>query len=277
MNLDQQLTTIQAIAREAGQIALQYFGKVERLTKTHAATTDEAVTVADRLTQAAIVKQLRQHFPTDGIIGEEDDSGSGITFDVKDPNGRVWVIDPIDGTNNFVAGFGAWCVCIGLLEKGTPVLGLVYDVTRNLMYSGIVGRGATLNDQQMTVNDVPFSSKSVLMLTANVLTPDKRLPGWMAKFVGQTEWKVRIIGSAALEAASVASGVASAAVTVNGKLWDCVAPAAVLLAAGGVITTLQGEAIFPFNLQGYTGAKVPFVAATPKSQPQILKAIADHP
>jgi len=93
------------------------------------------------------VSGLARRYPGDGIVGEENDTGDAITFDVGDPNGRVWVIDPIDGTNNFIAGLGAFGVCIGLLEKGSPVLGVVFDVTRDVMYSGGQGRGGMAGEQ----------------------------------------------------------------------------------------------------------------------------------
>src|SRR4051812_14907322 len=90
------------LARGAGKIILDKYGKVERLTKTHSAASDEAVTEADRASQRLIVAGLRKRWPTDGIVGEESETGESITCDVADPRGRVWVIDPIDGTNNFV-------------------------------------------------------------------------------------------------------------------------------------------------------------------------------
>ena len=117
MSLQHDLQYATDLARGAGRIILDDFGKVERLTKTHIATTDEAVTDADRMSQRYIVAGLRQRFPNDGIVGEESDTGTSITFECPDPMGRVWVIDPIDGTNNFIAGLGAFCVCIGLLIK----------------------------------------------------------------------------------------------------------------------------------------------------------------
>jgi myo-inositol-1(or 4)-monophosphatase len=95
--------------------------------------------------------------------------------------------------------------------------------------------------------------------------------------IGQTAWKTRILGSAALDAIQVAAGVAHAAVTVNGKLWDIAAPAAVVLEAGGVMTDLAGKPIFPFNLRNYQGAKVPFLAATPKAHPTLLSETQTHP
>jgi fructose-1,6-bisphosphatase/inositol monophosphatase family enzyme len=98
-------------------------------------------------------------------------------------------------------------------------------------------------------------------------------PGWVTKWFSQTDRKVRILGSAALEAAMVAAGVASGAVTLNGKLWDVAAPAALVLEAGGVVTDLSGRPVFPFSLAGYTGGKVPFLAAGPISHMELLKEI----
>jgi fructose-1,6-bisphosphatase/inositol monophosphatase family enzyme len=83
-----------------------------------------------------------------------------------------------------------------------------------------------------------------------------------------------MLGSAALEAIQVAAGIAHGAITVNGKLWDAAAPAAVLLEAGGVITDLAGRQIFPFDLANYQGAKVPFLACGPGAQSQLLAEIA---
>src|SRR5205823_7688493 len=97
-----------SVARDAGKLVLDHYGKVQRLTKTHVAANAEAVTDADRASQRLIVAALRKRFGSDGIIGEESDSGTSITFDVANPAGRTWVIDPIDGTNNFIGGLGAF-------------------------------------------------------------------------------------------------------------------------------------------------------------------------
>src|SRR3982751_363175 len=139
MSLAHDLQFVTDLARQAGKIVLEQYGKVERLTKTHVAASQEAVTEADRASQRYIVAGLRTRFPTDGMIGEESETGESITFDSPDPAGRNWVIDPIDGTNNFVAGLGNFAVCIGLLDKGMPVLGVVYDVTRDIVYSAAKG------------------------------------------------------------------------------------------------------------------------------------------
>lgn len=271
MSLKHDLQFIVEIARGAGQLVRQQYGHVERLTKTHIAANDEAVTEADRASQRFIVAGLKQRFALDGIIGEESDTGTSITADIADPMGRNWVIDPIDGTNNFIAGLGNFAVCIGLLDRGNPVLGVVYDVTRDEMYAAAAGFGATVNHRTIRAASTPMGNASLLMLTSNLLDQDGHCPGWACKWIGQTAWKTRILGSAALEAVQVAAGVAHGAVTVNGKLWDAAAPAAIVREAGGVITDLAGRDIFPFDLRQYQGAKVPFLAAGPAAHAMLLR------
>src|SRR4051812_26543761 len=131
MTLSHDLQFAIELARGAGAIVRENFGRAQRLTKTHIAANEEAVTETDRASQRHIVAGLRRRFPADGIIGEENETGDAITFECPDPRGRVWVIDPIDGTNNFIAGLGAFAVCIGLMDRGEPVMGIVYDVARD--------------------------------------------------------------------------------------------------------------------------------------------------
>ena len=116
----------------------------------------------------------------------------------------------------------------------------------------------------------------MLMMTSNLLT-NGRCPQWAYRWLAQTVMKARILGSAALEAIQVAAGVAHGAVTVNGKLWDIAAPAAIVLEAGGKMTDLKGKDIFPFNLERYQGAKVPFLAAAPLAQETLLGDIRKYP
>ena len=273
MSYAKDLEFVVELARSAGKIVREKYGRVERLTKTHAAASMEAVTEADRATQRHIVAGLRAKFPTDGIIGEENDSGDAITFEVQNVGGRNWVIDPIDGTNNFIAGLGMFAVCIGLLDGGEPVAGVVYDVTRDQLYSAARGGGAWLGEKRLSVIDTPMGDSALLMLTSNLLDKAGKCPHWATRWLGQTEWKIRVLGSAALEAIQVAAGIAHGAITINGKLWDVVAPAAILLEAGGVISDLDGKPIFPFRLESYQGAKVPFLAATPLTHDELLAEI----
>ena len=264
-----------SIARSAGELVRSHYRKVERLTKTHQAATDEAVTIADRQSQALIVRELRKQFPGDGIIGEESETGEDITFECPDPNGRVWVIDPIDGTNNFVAGLDYFAVCIALLDRGEPVAGVVYHVGQNKAYYASRGDGAFVDGERIECLETPMNDQSILVLTANVLDKNGCMPPYACRWLGQTKWKIRCLGSAALDAMLVAAGVAHAAITINGKLWDVAAPAAIVLEAGGKLTDPSGRAIFPFDLRKYAGAKVPFIAAAPKASDTLIAEVAD--
>ena len=277
MSLKQDLQFAIELARGAGEIVLSHFGKVERLTKTHIAASAEAVTEADRASQRYIIAGIRRRFSSDGIVGEESETGTSITFDCPDPHGRAWVIDPIDGTNNFITGLGNFAVCIGLIDRGMPVLGVVFDVTRDFVYAAAAGEGAWRGNERLHVRTTPLNESSMLMLTSNLLDKAGRCPAWACRFISQTDWKVRMLGSAALEAIQVAAGVAHGCITVNGKLWDVAAPAAIVLEAGGIITDLVGRPVFPFDLSNYQGAKAPFLAAGPGAHAQLLQEIEMHP
>lgn len=261
------------LARSAAKVVLHHYGQVARQTKTHVAASQEAVTEGDRETQRHIVAAIRKAYPGDGIIGEEDDTGLGITNTTTDPHGRVWVIDPIDGTNNFIGRFGNFAVCIGLLEAGQPVVGVVHDVTRDHTYRAAKGLGMFLNDEPRRALTTPLGDSSILMLTSNNLLPDGSLPAFVPRWIGQTNWKIRVIGSAAIEAALVAGGIAHGAVTINGKLWDVAAAAALVLEAGGAVVKLDGTPVFPFDLRSYTGAKVPFIASGPGATEKLVREV----
>ena len=269
MSLSDDLQFISDLARAAALLVRKNYGKVQRLTKRH----DEAVSEADRASQRLIVAALRKRFLGDGIIGEENETGDAITSDVPDPAGRNWVIDPIDGTNNFLAGLGVFAVCIGLLEAGRPTLGVVYDVTRDLPYVAAKECGAFAGKRKISALTTPLWDSSMLMLTSNLLDSQGKLPAFAVRWLAQTNWKIRILGSAAIEASQVATGVAHGAITLNGKLWDAVAPAAVVIEAGGIVTDPKGNEIFPFDLRNYSGAKVPYLAAGPAAHAALVKEI----
>ncbi len=267
------LEYIRGLARSAAALVAEQAGNAERLTKTHATTTAEAVTAWDRASQRHIIAALRARFPADGIIGEESEDGAGIT-NLAGANRRTWVIDPIDGTNNFVAGLGCWAVCIGLLEDGFPVLGVVHDVARDVTYAAARGEGAWANRCRVQCVPDGLSDRSLMMMTCNLVRPDGSLPAWFLRWTRQV-WRLRMLGSAALEAVQVGAGVAHGAITMHGKLWDLAAAAAIVIEAGGVVSDLAGRPVFPINLTGYQGAKVPFLAAGPGAHAQLLAELAD--
>jgi myo-inositol-1(or 4)-monophosphatase len=265
-------------ARAAAADAAAHLGTAERLTKTHATTSDEAVTEHDRAVQRRLLAAIRARCPDDGLLGEESDDGDGITNLPPVRGDRVWVIDPLDGTNNFVAGFGAVGVCVGRLAAGTPDLGVVHDLARGETWCGMPGHGAwrVVGEEAWPVHAQTgaLTAKSLVMLTSNLLDRDGRIPAPVQAWLHQLVWKPRMLGSAALEAALVGGGIAHAAYSPNAKLWDLVAAAAVVLAAGGVVSGPTGTPVFPYPVAGYTGAKVPFLVGGPAAHRQLVADLA---
>jgi len=153
----------------------------------------------------------------------------------------------------------------------------VLDVCRNQVYSAAAGCGAFLDTKRVHAAKQPLNDSSLLMITSNLLDGNGKVPTYAVQWIGQTKWKLRCLGSAALEAVQVAAGTAYAALTVNGKLWDLAAPAAIVLEAGGVLSSPAGEAIFPFDLAHYDGKKVPFLAAAPAAHPVLLEQMKNNP
>lgn len=272
-----ELQAVIGIAREAAALALDHYGAVARQEKAGA----EAVTEADRACQRLVARRLAHLHPEDGLIGEESDDGGGPTNRQPRSGSRVWVVDPIDGTNNYVAGLGAWAVCIGLLEEGRPVLGVVHDAVRGWTYAGMPGSGAWLlaegSARPLSALPGPLAASSLLMLTSNLLMPGSRsLPAWVVRWLAVKPWKLRMLGSAALEAVQVGAGVAHGSVTLNARLWDVAAAAAVVLAAGGRVQRLDGSDFFPCRVAGYAGERLPFLAAAPSAAAELLDEIRRH-
>jgi myo-inositol-1(or 4)-monophosphatase len=281
-----ELAEIVTLARRAGDLAMGGFGRSERLLKTSAGAAIagieqvEAVTAYDRAVQKLIVEHLRARHPGDGIIGEENEAG-GITAMNATAGETAWVIDPIDGTNNYVAGFAAFAVCIARMDAGMPVLGVVHDPVRGVTYAGIqlgvnkvgawvISAGGA---RPVTVQPGSADGRALVMMTCNLMDRHGRLPGFITHWLLRAPWRMRMLGSAAMECAEVGAGTAHAALTINGKLWDVAAAAAVVLAAGGVVTDLTGKPRFPYATANYDGAKVPFLAGGPKAHAELLADI----
>jgi myo-inositol-1(or 4)-monophosphatase len=274
MTLPEDLHFTLTLARDAARLVRGRLGTVAAERKTHAATHDEVVTEADRACQHLIVTRLREKFPTDGLIGEEGADGKPITADLPDPQGRIWVIDPIDGTANFVTGLPLFAVCIARLEAGVPVLGVIYDVMSDKAWYAAKGHGAFLDGTPLRVTPEPMTKGSLIMVSDDLAHPTRGVPPYIARWLSGNQRRLRILGSAALEVAQVAAGYAHGAVTLNGKLWDIAAPGAILFEAGGIVTAPDGTPIFPFACRGYAGAPVPFLAAAASAHRELLADIA---
>ncbi|MFP6615598.1 MAG: inositol monophosphatase family protein [Candidatus Hydrogenedentota bacterium] len=189
---------------------------------------------ADRDSEGAIIDALASSgFP---VLAEESGEHGETGTD-----GAMWVIDPLDGTMNFNRGIPICCVSIGLVEKGEPVLGVIYDFNHENWYTGIVGEGAWLNDEPMTVSDV--SDKSQAILSTGLPVNRDYSGGALEAFADQAQQfkKIRCFGSAAMSLTFVASGCVDAYTEDDIMLWDVAAGAALVEVAGGYVSLEKSE------------------------------------
>ena len=223
------LTPMQEMAREAGALLMSYFGKVAIEYKGDV----DIVTAADRASEELIVGRIRRQWPAHDLIGEEGSrTETGSDF--------RWYVDPLDGTTNFAHGFPVFCVSLGLAHKGERIAGVVYDPTRDEMFTAEKGSGAQLNGRPIHV------SKTARLTNALVATgfPSRnrhRNPN--IHFYHQITLRshgVRRAGSAALDLCSVACGRYDAYWEFNLNAWDTSAGILIVQEAGGRVTNYQG-------------------------------------
>ena len=207
------LAEVERIAREAGAVVTEWFGQVTADRKADGSLATEA----DRESEKYILAELGRLYPADRFCGEE----SPVQCDVGP--GRVWSFDPLDGTHNFVAGLGVWAVSIGLIERGRPTLGVVHAPPLGLTFSAQAGAGAWLNGERLRPPSArPLRTNDLLAVTSEMPPLELHAPH-----------KTRNLGSAALHACLVASGVFRATLLNQWALWD-LAAALCLLGEVGV-------------------------------------------
>jgi len=197
-----------AIAKRAGVMALQYWKSgVAVDTKSDASP----VTVADRECERFIAASLEEFFPDDGLLGEE-----GSSKDSR--NGRRWIIDPIDGTRDFVRGNPAWAVLLALEEAGEVVAGVSYLPAMDEMFTAAHNLGSYCNDARIYASAISDASQAVLCVNGfNSIQRygfSSRLIPWMEQF-----WAVRSMGGC-LDAMMIARGQAELWIEISGKAWD---------------------------------------------------------
>src|SRR5438309_2867769 len=218
---------IQKIAREAGELLMQHFGKVEIEYKGEV----DLVTKADREAEKLIVERIRSVWPKHDITGEEGtrtDSGSDYR----------WYIDPLDGTTNFAHGYPVFCVSIAVedVKAKERVAGVVFDPTRNELFSAERGAGAELNGKRIRVSKTAKLSES---LVATGFPSHKRHKNPNIHFYHQITLRshgVRRAGSAALDLCYVASGRLDGFWEFNLNSWDTAAGVLIVQEAGGSVS-----------------------------------------
>lgn len=222
------------------------------------------VTDADRAVQDFLMDDIARRFPQDAVISEETQTDPRRHAAVATAE-RCWVIDPIDGTRNYVRRLPLFSVSVALLTRGSPVLGWVYNPISDSMYSASRGGGAWLNDHRIHCGDKPASGDVFIGLPSGREEPLPRVAhGWIDSMVQ------RATGSTALNLVLLACGCLDAVFGKKCRLWDVAAGAIIIEEAGGIITDHQGRPHFPFGLSAYRGEPVPFLAAAPELHGRLL-------
>jgi 3'(2'), 5'-bisphosphate nucleotidase len=236
MDLTRELEVAASLCRRAGDIVLRH--RQPGLAVDHK-DHGEPVTAADREANALITHDLRATFPADAILSEES---AEVGDHVRDA--RVWMVDPLDGTRDYVKGNEGFAVMIGLCVDGRPALGVVYQPLHTTLYRAVAGGGAAVEADGRTrplrVSAVADPSAARLVSSATRRAP--KLDQVRAALAITDEIH---LGSVGLKVGLIASGARDLFVHTDPttKLWDVCAPEAILVEAGGKLTDLRGAPI----------------------------------
>ncbi|WP_374335163.1 inositol monophosphatase family protein [Methyloversatilis sp.] len=255
------LTTAVKAARRAGQIITRASQDVDLL-KVSSKRQNDFVTEVDRAAEDAIIAILREAYPDHAILAEESGE-SGSTSEYR------WIIDPLDGTTNFIHGTPQYAVSIGLEHRGQMQSGVVFDPLRNEMFTASRGRGAFLNDRRIRVSRRAKLGEALLGTGFPYRVWD-HVDAYLGMFkeLMQKTAGLRRPGAAALDLAWVACGRFDGFFEIGLSPWDIAAGSLLVSEAGGLVGNLLGET-------GYMESGN-MVAATPRIYPAILQAIEPH-
>ena len=229
------LDTAVAAAKSGGEVLLANWrnlpqGSVEEKRK------NDFVTQADRDSEERIIATIRVRFPTDAFLAEEGGARAGAAH-----GAREWIIDPLDGTSNFVSGFPFWCVSIAAREGDTLAAAVVWDPLRNELYTAERGAGAHRNGARLSVTP-RTSLDGAFIATGFPFRNREKIDAYLALFraVFVRARAIRRAGSAALDLANVAAGVFDGFFEFRLAPWDIAAGALLIQEAGGVLTDFAG-------------------------------------
>ncbi|MBQ9942545.1 MAG: inositol monophosphatase [Christensenellaceae bacterium] len=226
------LAQVEEVARGAGQLICDA-EKAEVFVKAGRAN---FVTSMDLASQEYIIAKLKEILPDSNFFAEESDKN-------QMKPGYNWIIDPIDGTTNYMIGYKHSCISIGLVEDGKGVLGVIYDPYLDEMYAGLAGQGAWLNGEPIKPSHRPVENSIVLFGTATYYRELADLTFDSAKAVFNICGDVRRSGSASLDMCYAACGKCDAYYEILIQPWDYAAGVVIASEAGAVVKGLQGREI----------------------------------
>ena len=247
-------------ARRAGSIITRASEDIGSLTVNDKSYND-FVTEVDLASEKEIIRVLKASYPEHAFLGEE----TGLSHQAD----NIWIIDPLDGTTNFLHGFPQYCISIALEEKGEITQAVIYDPNRNDLFTATKGQGAYLNQRRMRVSNKSKLKESILG-TGFPFRDFQHLPVYLKIFeeVIRGTSVVRRPGSAALDLAYVAAGWFDGFFEINLSKWD--------IAAGGLLVTEAGGIVSDFSENNGWLESGNIVATNPKIYDPLIKIIQSH-
>ena len=222
------------IIREAGKKIKNSFSyDLEIETKSNP---NDLVTNIDRETELFLINKIQSIYPSHRILGEE-----GMGERVESLEGIVWIIDPIDGTMNFVKQHRHFMISIGVFENGVGKLGYIYDVMREDLFYAIEGVGAWYNDAPLRKLAPLNIEEAVIGINANWVTPNRKINHEKIIELVRTVRGTRSYGSAAMEIAFVVSGKLDAYISMRLAPWDIGGGTIIAKEVGAIATNLEGQ------------------------------------
>ena len=247
-------------ARRAGSIITRASEDIGSLTINDKGFND-FVSEVDLASEKEIIRVLKTAYPDHAFLGEE----SGLTHQAD----NIWIIDPLDGTTNFLHGFPQYCISIALEQKGEITQAVIYDPNRNDLFTATKGQGAYLNQRRIRVSNKSKLKDSILG-TGFPFRDFQHLPVYLKIFeeVVRGTSGIRRPGSAALDLAYVAAGWFDGFFEINLSKWD--------IAAGGLLVTEAGGVVSDFSEEEGWIESGNIVATTPKIYEPLIKIIQSH-
>ncbi|WP_242110681.1 inositol monophosphatase family protein [Luteimonas aquatica] len=253
-------------ARAGGNVLLRNMHRLDALNVVEKDRLDYASEV-DRMAEAEIIKELRRANPEYTVLGEE----GGIQKSSRGPSRYTWVIDPLDGTSNYLHGFPHWCVSIALCEGPDPLHAVIFDPLRNELFTATRGAGAQLNERRVRVSE--RKDLEGAMLTTGFPPRERKRVSAHLKCVDeilQQAEDIRRTGSAALDLAYVACGRSDGYFEAGVQPWDIAAGILLVREAGGRVCDFRGASTGPVHIE--TGPRQ-LIAGNVKLVEPLQKAI----
>ena len=258
------LETAIVSARLAGQRAMEELDFI----KTSVKNDDEIVTQADSICQKIIIDRIKETYPDHGFIAEEGEQGKLFKQPPRTEDGLWWVIDPIDGTNNFANKMLLFTVSIAACYRGEPVVGVIFEPATDSIFTAVKDGDAQLNGRKIKAGKAGLDNFSSVGIDSHF---GQSIPNWAQQVITRT--KYRNLGSIALHFAYVAKGSLVGTVANVEKLWDIAAGTVIVESAGAIVTDWQGQKVFPMDLDAYQGESSKIIAANKTTHPEIIKLL----